>query len=132
RGYCQVNRSRRGVPTVVHLARTGISEKRIRVQFFRSDSGNESVRDWLLHELDKEQRYAVGEDLRTIEFGWPVGMPRVRKLGESLWESRTTFKNGIARVFFTIERDRMILLHAIVKKSPKTPQQSLQTARQRQ
>jgi phage-related protein len=36
--------------------------------------------------------------------------------------------NGIARVFFTVDGDYMILLHGFTKKSQKTPQNDLKTA----
>ncbi|WP_315971691.1 type II toxin-antitoxin system RelE/ParE family toxin [Geobacter metallireducens] len=36
--------------------------------------------------------------------------------------------DGIARVFFTVDSDYMILLHGFIKKSQKTPQNELKTA----
>ena len=41
---------------------------------------------------------------------------------------RTTLESGIARVFFTVDGDYMILLHGFIKKSQKTPQNELKTA----
>jgi phage-related protein len=81
--------------------------------------------------LTGEQRKAVGEDIKTVEFNWPIGMPTVRKIEPDLWEVRTRFQDGIARVFFTVTSGRMLLLHGIKKKSQKTPQEDLVTARKR-
>jgi len=36
--------------------------------------------------------------------------------------------DGIARVFFTVDSEYMILLHGFIKKSQKTPQTELKTA----
>jgi phage-related protein len=60
-----------------------------------------------------------------------MGMPIVRKLEDKLWEVRTNLPQGIARTFFTVEGSLMILLHGIVKKSKKTPQDDLDLARKR-
>ena len=49
------------------------------VAFFRTTSGNEPVRAWL-KSLSREERRVIGEDIRTVQFGWPLGMPLVRKL----------------------------------------------------
>tara|TARA_R110000751_G_scaffold71441_4_gene144803 strand:+ start:70109 stop:70273 length:165 start_codon:yes stop_codon:yes gene_type:complete len=48
--------------------------KRLPARFFEAETGNVPVRDWLLS-LTQEDRKAIGVDIRTAEFGWPVGMP---------------------------------------------------------
>lgn len=100
------------------------------VRFFRTSAGNEPVRDWL-KALEREDRRAIGEDIKTAQFGWPIGMPLIRKLEKGLWEVRTTLEDGIARVMFTVQDTRMILLHGFIKKSQKTPKNELDTARKR-
>ncbi|MBP6703825.1 MAG: type II toxin-antitoxin system RelE/ParE family toxin [Vicinamibacteria bacterium] len=104
--------------------------QRVSVRFFALNSGREPVRDWLLS-LRAEDRKVIGDDIRTMQFGWPVGMPLVRKLEADLWEVRVTLASGIARVFFTVLRDEAILLHGFIKKSQKTPLMELETARRR-
>jgi phage-related protein len=103
---------------------------RLRVFFFKSDSGTEPVRDWL-RDLERKDRKTIGEDIKTVQFGWPLGMPLVRKLETDLWEVRSRLQRGIARVIFTVQRDVMILLHGFIKKSQKTPVVELATARKR-
>lgn len=91
------------------------------------------VRDWLL-ELLPEDRKIVGDDIRTAEFGWPIGMPLCRPLTgrKGLWEVRSDLKDGrIARVFFCAFEGEMILLHGIVKKTQKTPEKELDLAERR-
>ncbi|TRN84949.1 type II toxin-antitoxin system RelE/ParE family toxin, partial [Pseudomonas syringae] len=49
------------------------------VKFFRTETGNEPVREWLI-DLPRDDRKAVGTDIKTVQFGWPIGMPVVRKM----------------------------------------------------
>jgi phage-related protein len=100
------------------------------VAFYQTEAGNEPVRIWL-KSLKKEDRRAIGEDIKTAQFGWPIGMPLIRKIERNLWEVRSTVKDGIARVFFTVEEQTMILLHGFIKKSQKTPKADLNLAKQR-
>jgi len=100
------------------------------VKFYRSSSGNEPVRDFLLA-MAEEDRKAIGSDIKTVQFGWPLGMPLVRKLSKDLWEVRSDIANGIARVLFTVRGSQMLLLHALVKKTNKLPTPDIQTARAR-
>ncbi|MGP0566319.1 MULTISPECIES: type II toxin-antitoxin system RelE/ParE family toxin [unclassified Nitrospina] len=94
--------------------------KRVPAVFFKTEQGTEPVRDWLLS-LGKADRTAVGADIKTVEYGWPIGMPACRPLGQGLWEVRTRLENRIARVIFCIHEERMVLLHGFIKKSQKTP-----------
>lgn len=105
-------------------------EARLRVIFYRTTSGNEPVREWL-KSLPSEDRKIIGDDLKTAQYGWPLGMPLIRKLEAGLWEVRCRLQDRIARVIFTVESDTMVLLHGFIKKSQKTPRQDLQLARQR-
>ena len=100
------------------------------VVFYKSEAGNEPVREWL-KSLPREDRRAIGEDIKTAQYGWPLGMPLIRKMERGLWEVRSNISAGIARVFFTVKDAMMILLHGFVKKSQKTPPNELDTARRR-
>ncbi len=98
-----------------------------RVFFYRTPAGNEPVREWL-RDLPKEARHALGADLMTVQYRWPLGMPLVRKLAPGLWEVRSTIPDGIARVFFTVSEETIVALHGCIKKSQKTPATDLATA----
>ena len=104
--------------------------KRVPAIFFRTASGSEPVREWL-RAMDAQDRRRVGEDLKTVEFGWPVGMPTCRPMGDGLHEVRTNLDgNRIVRILFYIDRRRrMVVLHGFIKKSRKTPQTDLDLAR---
>ena len=107
------------------------AEPILTVVFFRTDMGREPVREWL-KSLDKEARKAIGEDIKLVQFRWPLGMPLVRKIETDLWEVRSHLSGGrIARVLFTVGGSEMALLHGFIKKSQKTPQRDLSLARNR-
>ncbi|MGJ4893027.1 type II toxin-antitoxin system RelE/ParE family toxin [Bradyrhizobium sp. HKCCYLRH3099] len=102
--------------------------KRLPAYFYTLASGREPVRDWL-KELPIEDRRIVGEDIKDVEFAWPIGLPLCRPLSHGLWEVRSNLTQGrIARVIFCERDGRMILLHGFVKKSQKTPASDLTLA----
>lgn len=80
------------------------------VAFYRTDSGGEPVRNWLKG-LTKAEKRIIGGDIKTAQYGWPLGMPVVRKLEQGLWE--------------------IVLLHGFIKKSQKIAKADLVLARQR-
>ena len=89
------------------------------------------MRDWIL-QFPLDDRKHVGRDIQKVEFGWPLGMPYCRSLGSGLWEVRCDLTDGkIARVMFSVVSARMVLLHAFIKKTQKTPVQDLRIALQR-
>jgi phage-related protein len=105
-----------------------MTEKRIPAIFYRNEVGTEPVRNWL-KALNKEERYLIGTDIKTVEFGWPIGMPTCRPMGGGLFEVRTNLPQGrIARVLFCIYDSRLVLLHGFIKKTQKTPKKDLDLA----
>ena len=102
----------------------------LRVVFYCTAAGNEPVREWL-QSLTREDRKTIGEDVKTAQYGWPLGMPLIRKLEPHLWEVRSHLAHGIARIIFTVAGHTMVLLHGFVKKASKLPANDLATARQR-
>ncbi|MBI2792320.1 MAG: type II toxin-antitoxin system RelE/ParE family toxin [Gammaproteobacteria bacterium] len=105
--------------------------KGLNAVFYKSGTGNEPVRAWL-QSLSKEDKKILGEDIKTVQLGWPLGMPLVRSLGDSLWEVRSSLEtNRIARVVFFMHDNSIILLHGFIKKSQKTPQTDIDLAKKR-
>jgi len=102
-----------------------IGEIRLAVVFFQTDSGVEPVRRWLKF-LPASHKKAIGEDIKTVQFGWPLGMPLVEKLDPYLWEVRTKVPDGIARVLFTVDGHMMILLHGVHQEDEKDPSKGSQ------
>ncbi|WP_036276406.1 type II toxin-antitoxin system RelE/ParE family toxin [Methylomonas sp. 11b] len=100
------------------------------VRFFATEAGSEPVREWLKG-LSAQDRKTVGEDIKTVQFGWPLGMPLVAHLEGDIWEVRIKLDNRIARVLFVMDKHTMILLHGFIKKSQKTPKPEIDLAKQR-
>lgn len=102
----------------------------LEVRFFRTDAGAEPVRDWL-KELPAADCKSIGEDIKTVQFGWPLGMPLVDHLSGHIWEVRIRLGNRIARVLFALEGQTMVLLNGFIKKQQATPKPNLDLARDR-
>lgn len=61
-----------------------------------------------------------------------LGMPHTRAMGAGLFEIRAKGREGIGRAFYcTVVGQRIVILHAIVKKTEQTPQRELEIARAR-
>ena len=105
--------------------------KRVSAFFFRTLAGGQPVRDWLLDLKNPDDRKRIGNNIATVEFGWPIGMPTCRPLKDGLYKVRTNLADGrIARVVFYIDStERMVLLHGFIKKTQRTPDQDLEAPR---
>jgi len=106
------------------------AERPLKVVFFKTDAGNEPVREWL-KELSKEDCKVIGTDILTVQYAWPVGKPLVDNLGDGLWEVRSRLDNRIARTLFALVDQEIVLLHGFIKKSQKTPPDELELAKKR-
>ncbi len=71
----------------------------LRVVFFRTPAGREPVREWL-QSMDKDDRKMIGEDIKLVQFRWPLGLPLVRKLEAELWEVRSHLSGDVLRAYF--------------------------------
>lgn len=101
---------------------------RLTTVFYRTPSGHETVREWLLA-LPQDDRRAIGLDLLRVQRQWPIGMPVCRPLGRGLWEVRSDLAgNRIARTIVFIQDGHVGVLHAFVKKTRKTPPEDLELA----
>lgn len=101
------------------------------ILFFRTEAGNEPVREWL-RGLPVADKKSIGADILVVQWKWPLGKPLVDSLGGGLWEIRSSFGDRIARIFFIVVDEEIILLHGIIKKSRTAPKQELDLARKRQ
>jgi len=104
--------------------------KQLQVRFWANANGKEPVRDWL-QDLPKEECRIIGGDLKTVEYGWPIGMPTCRLIRDGLWELRSTLPNSIARILFYTTDEYLVLVHGFIKKNQKTPKQDIDLAFQR-
>lgn len=93
---------------------------KLNVVFFKSTIGEEPVRKWL-KALEPLDRQTIGRDLKTLQFGWPLGMPLVRLVDGGIWELRTNLMNRTARILFVVDDGTVVLLHGFIKKQQATP-----------
>lgn len=102
----------------------------LEVNFYSTEQGNEPVRGWLksLSAFDKKR---IGEDVKTVQFGWPLGMPLVKHLDGDIWEVRVNLSTSIARVLFALNGGSMVLIHGFIKKQQKTLKSDLDLAKDR-
>jgi phage-related protein len=105
--------------------------KKVPSVFYQTTLGAQPVRDFIVG-LSREDRRIIGNDIATVEYGWPIGKPTCAPLGLGLWEVRSNLAtNRIARVIFTLHEGRMWLLHGFIKKTQKTPDDDIDIARKR-
>lgn len=102
----------------------------LEVNFYATEQGNEPVREWLksLSSFDKKR---IGEDIKTVQFGWPLGMRLVKHLDGGIWEVRVNLSKSIARVLFVLDKSSMVLIHGFIKKQQKTLKSDLDLAKDR-
>jgi phage-related protein len=106
-------------------------EFKLKVAFYCNDNKTEPVREWL-GRLTKHDKRIIGEDIKTIQYGWPLGMPLVRSVGDQLWEIRSKLSGGrIARIIFFMDTNTLILVNGFIKKTHKTPNAELDLAKDR-
>lgn len=60
------------------------------------------------------------------------GQPHVKHLQDKLWEMRFGGRDGIGRaIYLAASGQRVVVVHAFVKKTQKTPRAALEVAKQR-
>jgi phage-related protein len=105
------------------------------IEFYKTESGREPVSDFiqsLKSVADQAQILRVLDLL--LEHGLHLGNPYVRDVTgmRKLKELRIRSQSGIYRIFyFAFTGQKFVLLHAIAKKSQKTPKKDLRLAFQR-
>jgi phage-related protein len=106
------------------------SSSKLQVLFYKSSLGNEPVKAWLKR-LGLDDRKTIGEEIKLVQLGWPIGMPLVRNLRGGLWEIRIRLVNRIGRVVFAMFEGNIVLLHGFIKKQQETPKTDLQLSMKR-
>lgn len=105
------------------------------IEYYITPSGQEVVKNFIdsLQEIDQAK---LGHNLDLLEqYGYALGMPHAKPLGNNLMELRVRSGRGRqeVRVFYVfIKKHRIYLLHGFIKKSQSTPKKELNTARSRQ
>ena len=107
-----------------------IKKSKLDVLFFMTTAGSEPVREWLKN-LTKDEKKIIGTDIKTVQLGWPIGMPVVKHIGEGIWEIRSTLSSKIARILFFTHGKAIILVNGFIKKTQKIPKDEIELAKKR-
>jgi phage-related protein len=100
---------------------------------WRVETLNEAV-DAELDALHPEMRAKFVHVAELLETFGPflVREPYVKPLGKKLFEIRMKGRGGIARaIYVPASGQRLVVLHAFVKKTPKTPRSAIHLALER-
>lgn len=99
------------------------------IEYYINPDGKSPIKDF----IDGLPFKAKARMVKTLdlleEYGIQMGEPHVKNVARKLWELRVKAKKGIFRFFFTVEKNRVIiLLHGFQKKSEKIPKRELDIA----
>ena len=99
--------------------------------YLRTEGGRSSVEEFVNGLLLASQRKFFFKRSLLEKFGPRLPQPHAKHLGEGLHELRFEGVEGHTRVFYFFDGKRIVLVHAIKKKTQKLPAQELAVARQR-
>lgn len=99
-----------------------------KVIYYISSSGDNPVKDF----LDSHQKAKV-KALRILsnieEYGLTAVIPHIKKIsGTPLWEIRILGEDSVRILYVTKVEKKIVLLHAFVKKTDKTPKKEINIA----
>lgn len=109
------------------------AEAMLRLLYFTTASNRQPVKDFL-DQQDVKAQVKIREVLQFFrEYGFHLPDQYLRRMSgtNSLWELRAKYRGRQYRIFVARFEDDAVLLHGIIKKTQKTPQQDLQTAQER-
>jgi phage-related protein len=103
------------------------------VVFYKTKAGNEVVLNFI-RGLPANDKKTIGEDLATLQHGYPLGMPMCRHLVGDLWELRSSMPSKReARLiyFYHSASSNIVVVHGFIKKTQKTPANDIDLAQKR-
>lgn len=106
------------------------SANTVQIRFYNTSSGREVVLEFI-RGLSPADRRVIGEDLKTVELKFPIGPPLCKNVGNGLWEVRSSLpsKREARLIFFHASaQGALVVVHAFIKKSRKTPDEDLKLA----
>lgn len=102
-----------------------------KVKFFQTDRGQFPVKDFIEEQNQSEFAKLIHSIELLESFGPFLKPPHSKKLQDNLYELRVSGKVAI-RIFYTHINNEYYLLHALKKKSQKTPSKDIKIALDRQ
>lgn len=101
--------------------------------YYKASSGRVPVREFIDEQVGEVREKIFFDLKRLVRFNVKLGWPYAEKVeGRDFWELRTKVSGDIYRTFYFAQTGRkFVLLHAIQKKSQKTPKKELDVAEER-
>ncbi len=96
-----------------------------KIIYYISSSGKNPVKEFL-DKYPKAKLKALRILSNIEEYGLSFAIPHIKKLtGTPLWEIRILGEDSVRILYVTKQEMRVILLHAFVKKTDKTPRKEI-------
>jgi len=105
----------------------------MKVTFYKTAAGNEVVLDFIRQQPTGDRR-VIGQDLKVVELGYPVGMPLCKHIKDDLWEVRSSLPSKReARLiyYFDSKRQMIVVLSGFIKTTRSTPKREIDLAQRR-
>ena len=101
-----------------------------KIKFYRDSINDESPIEDYINSLDKKDKNKVAKYIEFLQLNNGVlDEPYSRHIKDKIRELRVDFSNRKHRIFyFTFINKNIILLHAFLKKTPKTPTREIKIA----
>ncbi|MCL5746759.1 MAG: type II toxin-antitoxin system RelE/ParE family toxin [Patescibacteria group bacterium] len=101
-----------------------------KIALFESNRGENPVEDFI-KSCDPLTAAKIIHTVDLLEkFGFMLKMPHSKKLTKEIYELRIRGKEEV-RIFYSFKKSRIYLLHAFKKKTQKTPEKEIKTAKKR-
>jgi phage-related protein len=103
------------------------------INYWRNPSGKAPVERYIDEIDNKEERAELLSALKGVqEYGTDAIEVEFRQIEGKLWELKIRTHGNQHRIFYVVLKgNEMVLIHAYLKKTPKTPVKEIQTAKQR-
>src|SRR6266498_3706303 len=103
------------------------------INYWRNSSGKAPVEKYIDAIDNKEERAEILNTLKGVQqYGTDAVGVEFRHIEGKLWELKILTHGHQHRIFYVVlEGNKMFLVHAYLKKTPKAPMNEIMTARQR-
>ena len=103
------------------------------IEFYQDSHGNIPVQDFICQQSAKVEAKIYRHIDLLQDFGLSLGQPYITKLaGSDVWELRIRHSSNYYRIlYFASSGRKFILLHALLKKTEKTPKNEIKIAQDR-
>ena len=102
------------------------------ITFYETASGRSPVTDFIDEQPVRDQAVIVASLEGVEEHGFGAKAVQFRQLEGKLWEIKIKAPSGGYRfLYFTLNKENLVILHAFKKKTQKTPTKEIKTALRR-